>query len=166
MTVDYPWRPERVRVGTVGRAHGLDGRFRVAGPCGWWDFEVGSELLVDGAPLRVARAGGDPLAPLIALDGVADRTTAEELRGAALELPRAQVPEPEPDAYFHFDLVGCRVEDAAGASIGSVSAVETGVAHDILVLDDTLRVPFVAAIVPVVDVAGRHMVLAEGFRPA
>lgn len=166
MTVDYPWRPERVRVGTVGRAHGLDGRFRVAGPCGWWPFEAGTEVLVGGTPRRIVRSGGDPLAPLIALAGIADRSAAEAVRGTALELPRADVPEPEADVYFHFDLIGCAVEDATGASIGTVAAVESGVAHDILVLDRDLRVPFVAALVPVVEVADRRMVLAEGFRPA
>lgn len=165
MTADYPWRPERVRVGTVGRAHGLDGRFRVAGPCGWWGFGVGTQVLVDGTPRLVERSGGDAQAPLIALEGVTDRTGAEALRGAALELEGTQVPEPEPDTYFHFDLVGCTVEDAEGSPVGTVGAVEAGVAHDILVLGDDLRIPFVAAIVPVVDVPGRRMRLDAGFRP-
>jgi 16S rRNA processing protein RimM len=165
MTADYPWRPERVRVGTVGRAHALDGRFRVSGPCGWWSFAVGTDVLVDGTPHRIVRSGGDDAAPLIALEGVTDRSGAEALRGAALELPRAEVPEPEPDAYFHFDLVGCTVEDAAGLAVGTVSAVESGVAHDVLVLDGDRRIPFVAAVVPTVDVPGRRLGLAEDFRP-
>lgn len=166
MTSAEPWRPERVRVGTIGRAHGLDGRVRVTGPCGWWEFPVGAEVLVGEQPRRIARSNGDPAAPLIAFDGVDDRTAVEALRGAVLELPCDRVPEPEPDAYFHFDLVGCVVEGDEGVPCGTVTAVEEGVAHDVLVLDGTFRVPFVSEIVPVVDVAGRRMRLAEGFRPA
>jgi 16S rRNA processing protein RimM len=116
----------------------------------------------------VARSRGDELAPLIGLEGAADRTAAEALRGAALELPRALVPEPDEDAYFRFDLVGCVVEDAAGRPLGRVARVEDGVAHDVLVLDDPAetRLPFVRAVVPTVDVPGRRVALAEGFSPA
>ena len=164
MTDAAPWRPERVRVGTVGKPHGLDGSFRVSDPCGWWDFAKGSTVLVDGAPRTVARSRGDELAPLIALDGAADRTAVEQLRGAALELSRDQVPEPDEDAYFRFDLVGCAVELADGTPLGPVDAVEDGVAHDLLVVGDH-RIPFVAAIVPTVDIPGRRMILAAGFAP-
>ena len=165
MTDAAPWRPERVRVGTVGRAHGLDGSFRVADPCGWWPFAQGSAVLVDGVERVVARARGDEHAPLIALEGSADRTAAEALRGAALELPRAQVPEPEEGVWFRFDLVGCAVELADGTPLGAVDAVEDGVAHDLLVVGD-VRIPFVEAVVPVVDVAARRIALADGFSPA
>jgi len=48
MSEAFPWRPERVRVGTVGKPHGLDGSFRVADPCGWWDFPQNSVVLVNG----------------------------------------------------------------------------------------------------------------------
>ena len=79
------WRPERVRVGTVGKPHGLDGSFRVSDPCGWWPFAKGSTVLVDGVERVVSRSRGDELAPLIALDGADDRTAIEALRGAALD---------------------------------------------------------------------------------
>jgi 16S rRNA processing protein RimM len=112
----------------------------------------------------VARSRGDELAPLIALEGAADRTAVEALRGAALELPREAVPEPEEGVWFRFDLVGCAVELADGTPLGPVDAVEDGVAHDVLVVGDA-RIPFVGAIVPVVDVAARRIVLADGFAP-
>jgi 16S rRNA processing protein RimM len=166
MTTPYPWRPARIRVGTVGRAHGLDGRFRVADPCGWWEFPAAAELLVDGVARRIEFRGGDAAAPLIRLAGIDDRTAAEALRGAALELPREVVPEPDPDAFFRFDLIGCVVLQADGTPLGTVTAVEDGVAHDILVVGDGVRLPFVRAVVPEVEVANRRIRLADGFRPA
>jgi len=164
MTAAHPWRPERVRVGTVGRAHGLDGSFRVADPCGWWPFAPGSTVLVDGEARAVAAAKGDALAPVIALEGARDRTAAEALRGRALELAGADVPEPEPGAWYRFDLVGCTVAWPDGRELGVVEAVEDGVAHDLLVVAGQ-RVPFVAAIVPEVDIAGRRMTLDAGYDP-
>ena len=158
------WRPERVRVGTVGKPHGLDGSFRVSDPCGWWPFAKGSTVLVDGVERTIVRQKGDELAPLIAFDGADDRTAIEALRGAALELPREAVPEPDEGTYFRFDLVGCRVELADGTPLGEVVAVEDGVAHDVLVVGEH-RIPFVGAIVPVVDVAGRRIALVVGFAP-
>ena len=164
MTPDYPWRPERVRVGTIGKPHGLDGSFRVADPCGWWDFPKGSSVLVNGEPRVVGKSRGDELAPLIQLQGAEDRTACELLRGAALELPREAIPEPDDDAYFRFDLIGCTVEHADGTPLGPVEAVEDGVAHDLLVVGEH-RIPFVGVIVPLVDIPARRMVLAEGWEP-
>ena len=163
MTEAAPWRPERMRVGTIGRAHGLDGSFRVADPCGWWGFLLGSVVLVDGIAKIVTRSRGDQLAPLINLEGAETRTAIEGLRGAALELLREAIPEPEQGAYFRFDLVGCVVEHADGTPLGTVTAVEDGVAHDVLVIDGKARIPFVGAVVPAVDIPGRRMVLVEGF---
>lgn len=169
MTGDpYPWRPARVRVGTVGKAHGLDGAIRIASPCGWYGFRKGAALALDGRPVRIVRRGGTDLDPIVLLDAAADRTAAEALRGAALEVERDALPAPEPDAYFRFDLVGCEVRElASGRVLGRVHAVEDGVANDVLVLDDALptRLPFVAALVPEVDVPARRIAIVDGLVP-
>jgi 16S rRNA processing protein RimM len=131
----------------------------VEAPCGWFAFAVGDELLVGGERRRIRRRAGLDARPLVAFDGTDDRDGAEALRGAVLELERAEAAEPAADTYFHFDLVGCTV-DQGGRPLGHVTAVEEGVAHDVLVLDSGLRLPFVAAIVPVVDVPGRRIGIA------
>lgn len=169
MSDPYPWRPARVRVGTVGKAHGLDGGVRIASPCGWYRFRKGASLLLDGRPVRILRRGGTDLDPIVLLEGCADRTAAEALRGSALELERDALPAPEPDAYFRFDLVGCAVVEAgSGRPLGHVADVEDGVANDVLVLDDGVptRLPFVAVLVPEVDVAARRIVVVDGLVPA
>ncbi len=149
-----PWRPARVRVGTVGKAHGLDGTFLVSSPCGWYSFRTGSTVLVDGLPRRVRRRAGTDERPLVAFDGDDAREAADAIRGQALEVSREALPAPEPDSYFRFDLVGCTARQGA-VPVGVVVNVEDGVAHDVLVLDTGVRLPFVCAVVPAVDVAGR-----------
>jgi 16S rRNA processing protein RimM len=144
-----------VRVGTAGRAHGLDGTVTVEGPCGWFSFAAGSHVLVAGERRRVRRRAGTAERPLVAFDGIDDRSAAEGLRGAPLELAGDDVPEPEDGAFFRFDLAGCEVFQGA-VRLGVVRDVEDGVAHDVLLLDSGLRLPFVEAVVPVVDVAARR----------
>ena len=61
-------------------------------------------------------------------------------------------------------MVGCTVEYADGTPLGVIDAVEDGVAHDQLVVGEH-RIPFVAVIVPTVDIPGRRMVLTEGWEP-
>ncbi len=60
MTDAASWRPERVRVGTVGKPHGLDGSFRVSDPCGWWEFPQASLVLaIDTLNCRHRRVNAD-----------------------------------------------------------------------------------------------------------
>ncbi len=149
-------RPDRVRLGTAGKAHGLDGTFTVDAPCGWFAFATGAVVLVDGAAHRIRRRAGTDARPLVALDGVDSREGAEALRGKPIEIAGGDVPPPEEGAYFRFDLVGCEVFQA-DTRLGVVTEVEDGVAHDVLLLDCDLRLPFVQAVVPVVDVAARRI---------
>lgn len=64
------------------------------------------------------------------VDGVDDRNTAETLHGCELLVPEEAGDKPA-DAYWHFDLIGCRVVTDAGRELGLVTEIiRTGV-HDI-----------------------------------
>ena len=152
-----------MRVGTVGKAHGLDGAFYVDAPCGWWAFPTGAELIVGGAGRRIRRRAGTDSRPLLALEGTDAREQADAVRGQALEISREALPPPEPDNFFQFDLVGCDVV-CGGKFLGRVAGVEDGVVHDVLVLDDAsvTRLPFVFAWIPEVRIRERRIVVTEG----
>ena len=98
-------------VGRVGRPHGLDGSFVVERPSESPErFAVGAKLFAGGEEAEVVsfkRAGGSRIA--IRLDRPVPR-------GVDLEVDRAALPPPEPDAYYVFQLVGLRVEEEEGAS--------------------------------------------------
>jgi 16S rRNA processing protein RimM len=93
---------------------------------------------------------------------VADRTAAEALRGVELVVD-ADVSD-EDGAWYEHELAGLRVELADGTVVGEVLALEEMPAHDVLVIRETdgtrTLVPFVEAIVPVVDVPGGRVVLS------
>jgi 16S rRNA processing protein RimM len=158
------WRPARARLGAVGRAHGLDGTFRVEGAVDWFSYDRGQRLLVDGVERRIAARRGESHAPLIRLVGVEDRDAAEALRGQLLEVPAERLPEPEEDAFYVFDLVGCEVV-CGGQPIGTVREVLERPANDVLVVEGAqgdLLLPFTRDAIPVVDVGARRLELREG----
>ncbi len=149
---------ELVAVGRVGRPHGVDGSFFVEGASDAPErFARGATLLVDGAAAEVVvskrGAGGRPVIKL-------DRSVP---RGATLAVRREDLPEPEEDAYYVFQLVGLRVEEEGGRSLGTVIEVENGPANDTLELDSGLLLPLVESCVLDVDLGAGRILVARGF---
>ena len=82
------------------------------------------------------------------------------------EVPAADLPAPDEDAYYVFQLVGLSVEEEGGRPLGRVEVVEPGVANDVLELDTGLALPLHEACVLEVDVEGGRIVVARGFAEA
>jgi len=162
-----------VVVGRIGRPHGVRGQVTVEVRTDDPDlrFASGAVLLTDPAsrgPLTVAGVrwhSGTLLLQLTGPDGalVADREAADALRNTQLLVPVTDLPElADPDDFYDHQLVGLAAELPDGSPLGEV----TGVRHegtDLLVVrrpeGGDLLVPFVAAIVPTVDVPGRRVVV-------
>lgn len=145
-------------VGRVGRPHGIDGSFVVEhGSKDERRFAVGAVVLVDGQPAKVVsskRAGGGRQA--IRLDR-------EALRGATLAVHRDELPEPEEDAFYVFQLVGLDVEDSDGRVLGTVKDVLPGAANDSLELENGTLLPLVEDCVRAVDIAAGRVVVDARF---
>lgn len=165
-----------VLVGRVGKPHGIRGDVTV-------DVRTDEPELrfAPGARLRVSAPRGattdrDHLEVvatrwhqgilLVRFAGVEDRDGAEGVRGLLLhvELPADAAPE-DPEEFYDHQLVGLGVRDTSGAEIGTVTQVLHGAAQDLLGIRtpdgrDTL-VPFVEALVPVVDLAAGHVVVDD-----
>jgi 16S rRNA processing protein RimM len=160
--MNAPWRPATARLGAVGRPHSLDGSFRVDGAVDWHAYAKGSRILVGGVERRISARSGDQLRPILHLAGIDSRTAIEALRGAPLEVPTESIPEPEEDAFWVFDLVGCEVE-LEGTVLGVVKEVLERPANDVLVVEvpegDDLLVPFTRDAVPHVDIAARRLAI-------
>ena len=158
-----------VVVGRIGRPHGVRGEVTIAPSTDDPEarFAVGSQLSTAPAsrgPLTVTgfRRSGRML--VLAFDGFADRDAAETLRGVAVTVDASTLPVPDdPDEFYDHQLIGLAVQDAGGAALGEVVDVLHPPAAPVLTVrrpdgSDEL-VPFVSAIVPVVDLeAGRLVV--------
>lgn len=137
---------DRVALAAVAGAHGIGGEVRLK------LFAQGLDSLKRHKQVRV----GDRVLTLVALKPakqpiarfaeIADRSAAEGLRGQLVTVPRSALPPLEEGEYYHADLIGLPCEDAAGAPLGTVVAVENFGAGDLLELEKAdgrrILVPF------------------------
>jgi 16S rRNA processing protein RimM len=166
-------------VGQIGRPHGIRGEVTVLVRTDDPDlrFEPGSALATEPAsrgPLTVAAARWHSGRLLIVFEGYADRDQAEELRGTLLVVDSADVGPAGPEEFRDHELIGLDVLTRSGEPVGVV----TDVLHhgqDLLVVGPAggrpegrgpsaagggeILVPFVAAIVPEVDVGAGRLVI-------
>ncbi len=109
------------------------------------------------------------------VEGVATRDAAAALTGVELFARRSQLPAPEPDEFYHDDLIGLEAVSTQGAALGRVTSVLNHGAGDILEVTppsgETLLLPFTKLTAPEIDFTARRIVLAppaeiEGEPPA
>lgn len=158
----------QLTVARIGRAHGLRGEValdvRTDDPAA--RFTAGAVLPTEPAergPLTVVRTREQQGRWYVTFAEAPDRTAAEALRGVELLVDVAGEDDDDEDAWYPHELAGLRAEHVDGRVLGEVVGLEHLPAQDALVLrePDGARtlVPFVRAIVPVVDVAGGRVVL-------
>jgi 16S rRNA processing protein RimM len=141
----------------VGKPHGLDGSFFVEGASEEEArFAKGATLRVNGEPATVVASKRSRGRPVIRLDR-------EAQRGAELAVPRSELPPPEEDEYYAFELVGLEAVEEGGRQLGRVSEVQPGVANDVLELDSGLALPLVDACVLEVDLEEGRILIARGY---
>jgi len=158
-----------VRVGVIGRAHGVRGDVtvdvrtddpdvRFADGAVLRDEATGRELTIAGSRWHSGRL-------LVRFDGITDRTQAEQARGAVLVVDVDADDRPaDPDELYDRQLVGLRVLDAAGTERGRVDRVVHLPGQDLLEVDTPVGprlVPFVAEIVVDVDLPTATVRLAD-----
>ncbi len=148
--------PDWVSVGRVGRSHGRDGAFVVE------EASESPERFVPGARVYAAREPAEVVERKRAGGRLVVRLDRRLPRGTPLELPVAELPEPEEGSYYVFQLVGLSVEEE-GRALGRVAAVDPGVANDALRLDTGLALPLVPECVLEVDLDRGRVLVAPGF---
>jgi 16S rRNA processing protein RimM len=165
-----------VLVGRIGKPHGLRGDVTVDVRTDEPDrrFAVGSMLRAEAprgshSPLRaltVAATKWHQSVLLVRFEEIPDRNAAEAARGILLhaDIPADATPD-DPDEFYDHQLIGLAAYDVSGAALGEVTGLVHGGAQDLLTVRtpdgrDAL-VPFVKALVPEVDLAGRRVVIAD-----
>ena len=127
-----------VRLGTVVRAIGLDGKVGVAGTEGalarMSRVALGGEDGADGEERKVLGAAKQGRVWWLRLEGVDDRTAAEALRGLAVWGRREEMGEPGEGHHFWADLEGLPVATADGRDLGRVVELYVTGGVDVLVV--------------------------------
>jgi 16S rRNA processing protein RimM len=155
-------------VGRIGKPQGVRGEVTVQVRTDDPDvrFAPGSVLHTDPperGPVTVAAGRWQNGRLVLALEGIGDRTAAETLRETLLQVDARTLPPPEDEDEFHDHVLrGMAAELVDGSALGEVVDVLHLPHGDVLVVRraDTgteVLVPFVKAMVPVVDVAARRL---------
>ena len=165
-----------VVVGRIGKAHGVRGEVSVEPRT-----DEPARRFADGTVLATRtprgdapRGAGRPAALrvvstrwhqsrlLVTFAETPDRTAAEALGGLVLvaDVDESETPD-EPDEFYDHQLVGLAVVTTDGRPVGEVAEVLHSGAQDLLVVSTStggeVLVPFVSALVPVVDVAAGRL---------
>jgi 16S rRNA processing protein RimM len=158
----------RICIAQIGAAHGVRGEVRLKpftedplsvtryGPLETEDGKRRFEI-------ETARPAKDML--VVRLKGVADREAAERLTNLRLYVARERLPKPADDEFYYADLIGLAAMTVDGRSIGIVKAMHNFGAGDLLEIEpasggNTMLLPFTETVVPVIDIAGRRVVVA------
>jgi len=156
----------QVVVGRIGRAHGIRGELSIDVRTDEPDrrFAAGQQLTGDRRTFTVESSRHHQGRLLVRFAEVADRTAAEQLTGTLLEIDidPDEVPEDDEEFYDH-QLVGLSAV-ADEREVGTVVDVLHLPEQDLLVIEVDGRevlVPFVAELVPEVDLAAGRLVVTD-----
>ena len=168
--------PRYLAIGRVAGAHGIHGELKV---------EILTEEPARFGLLKrvhVGREGEDPQPRrleafrfhqkrvLLKIEGCEDRTTAEALRGALIQVPIEEALPLKDGEYYEHQVVGLAVWTAAGEPLGEVVEILYTGANDVYVVRGPDRkemlIPAIDGVILEIDLdAGRLVVeLLEGLR--
>ncbi len=161
---------EWVKIGNVGRAHGLEGVVRVF-PCreyperfnGLHRINLHFQEQREWHLVKTITCHGRYA--LIKFEDIRDLPTAERYLGWTAELCMEDLEALAPGCYYHFQLEGCRVADQAGEVIGIVTRVENYPANDVLVVQmlsgAAIRIPTTREVVLQVDLEKKEILVRQ-----
>ena len=122
-------------------------------------WQVGQEGNWQARSVEAAKVHG---ATVVAkLEGIADREQAAALRRMQIAISRDDFPAAAAGEFYWADLIGLKVVNVAGVTLGNVARVfETG-ANDVLVVEGERErlLPFIEPVVRKVDVAGGMIIV-------
>ncbi|MGH7078623.1 MAG: ribosome maturation factor RimM [Acetobacteraceae bacterium] len=155
----------RILLATIGRPHGTSGLVHVtcyaADPASLARYrpledEAGRQYRLSWAKEGIARLS---ILSSSQDQPIRDRTAAAGLVNRKLFVARSSLPPTNPEEFYLADLIGLAAFDAAGESLGVVSAVHDYGAGASLEIGP-LMIPFTRAAVPEVDLGAGRITVA------
>ena len=153
---------DRILLGVVAAPHGVRGLVRIR------SFTEDPMALAAYGPLsdesgkkeyRVEILSAARDAVLARIEGVADRTAAEALRGLRLYAERRRLPETGEREWYEADLIGLEAIGTDGRDWGKVIAFHDFGAGSVMEVSGGVMLPFTDEAVPEIDVEGGKVVV-------
>jgi len=160
-----------ISIGKILNFHGIKGEVKIG-------FTKGKEALVQSLKKVYVKNGNDEMAltvssvrfhkqfALIKFKEINSIDEVEAIKGLEIKIPKSVAEEQlQEDEFFVSDLVGMSVVNNDGEKIGYVKEVGSNGASEILEVIDANEkkhlIPFVKALVPVVDVKNCRVVIND-----
>ena len=154
-------RKDRVLLGVVAAPHGVRGLVRIKSYTEEPMAVAAYGPLTDESGKKAYRVEALSAAKgvvLARIEGVADRTAAEALRGLRLYVERSALPETGEREWYEADLIGLAAVGRDGRDWGKVLAFHDIGAGSVMEVSGgskgSLMLPFTDAVVPEIDVPG------------
>jgi 16S rRNA processing protein RimM len=153
---------DRVLLGVVAAPHGVRGLVRIK------SFTEDPMAVATYGPLsdesgkkeyRVEALSAARDAVLARIEGVADRTAAEALRGLRLYVERKRLPQAGEREWYEADLIGLEAVGTDGRNWGKVIAFHDFGAGSVMEVTGGVMLPFTDEAVPEIDVAGGKVLI-------
>lgn len=155
-----------IEIGTIVNTHGLKGDLKIRSESDFKEqrFVPGAVVYVEGRPLTVAAFRTQKGFDIIHFVGIDHIDDAIPLRNKIL-MARLEDAVLADGQYHVTQLIGCEVREA-GVVIGSVTDIRHFPAQSLLVVNQTIQIPFVDAFIQAVDLDKRviSVTLIEGMR--
>jgi 16S rRNA processing protein RimM len=166
-----------VALGEIVGTHGIRGLLR------FHPYDRSAELPPTGRPVYLTATRPAPQGPvdasasrsiilddarphgtvaLLSVRGIDSIEAATPLVGHALALPEAELPAPNANEFYVYQLEGLAVVTETGEPVGHVERSFSNGANEVLVVQDGGRehlIPLIADVVRTVDLPGRRIVI-------
>ncbi len=148
---------DKIKLGEVTSAVGLKGELKIYPYTDYKEkFEEIDYVLMDDRRFSIEKVRYMKSMAVLKLSGIEDRTAAEACREKELFLLLEDAPPLPEDTYYVRDLVGLRVVDEDGETVGRLSDVIINSAQDIYMVEpedggNPFPVPAVEEFVKAVD---------------
>jgi len=160
--------PEYILVGRIGRTHGVSGELYVNSLTDNPNrFREGNELWIEdgGAWKKIKIESMREISgkPAVRIEGIDNPDDARELINSFIYIKESDLEELPEGKYYYFNLIGCRVVDAANKLLGRVVEVEIYPANDVMVIEsekgERCLFPIVREYVKKIDVKLKKIVV-------
>jgi len=128
-----------VRIGRIGRPHGLGGDVALDGA----SLDAGELMEIrtflwkgrhEERTLNLVRVREAVPRPLLTFEGIGSREAASTLTNGELWVDRDRLPDPGPGVAYTFQLIGSRVVREDGSELGTLEDIWSTGAHPIYVV--------------------------------
>jgi 16S rRNA processing protein RimM len=147
--------PEYITIGTVVSPWGLHGQMKVDVETDFPQrFSAASRVFINSQAKVIESVSWQRGRAVIKVEGVDTEDEAAKLSGTLVEIHHSQLFTLDEGEYYHFQLVGLRVETTDGEVIGEVTEIMTMASADIYVVkgqDGDILIPAIDEVVKSVE---------------